>query len=428
MFFYVPLAATSILMMTTHSFFNAALSRLSSPEIYLSAFAVAKSLMHIFEGPIMMVRQTVSTLVHDAKSYFKVRKFFLIVTLLTVAVMSVISLSDLSNWIYIHIFGVERQVAEKAVIMLIIFTLFPVAAALRNFMQGIAVKLNKTPLFTIATIARLIYVFFLVLIVDKFTFISGAVFAGLMFLTAVGLEGVVICLGVKISEKNIPGKLKEIKKQENEELKPKINHSYIFRFFWPLIVTSIIHMTAMPLVNMGLARTYKPSIAISAFTVGWSLGLFFLSPAFLFHQQVIKYYENSREKIRSLKKFAILLGTGMLAVLAIVAFTDIGYYILRNWIEATDQISVLALDVLKLMLFMVPVILFREYYWGVLLKENKTRFVSYAKIINLISIVITIFVLLKINPANPAILGVLVFIVAEGSEAVYLSYAVHKKI
>ncbi len=424
MIFYVPMAVTSILMMTTHSLFNAALSRLPSPEIYLSAFAVAKSLMHIFEAPIMMVRQTVSTLVYNAKSYYKLKRFFMILTLLTITVMGIISLTTLSNWIYLNIFSVKGRILNEAVTILAIFTLFPAAAALRNFMQGIAVKLDRTPLFTIATLTRLIYVFILVLIVDKITFLSGAVFAGLMFFTAVGLEGIVIYIGVKISEKDIPGKLNKIWKKENKKTVKNISHSYIFRFFWPLIITSIIHMTATPLVNMGLARTVKPEIAISAFAVAWSLGLFFLSPAFMYHQQVINYYDDNRENIRSIKKFGLLMGIVMTVTLGTVAFSGIGYYILRNWIEATEEISILALDVLRLMIIMIPIIILREYFWGVLMKKDKTRFVSKAKVVNLVSIIITIITFLAINPSNPAIIGVFAFIFAEGMEVVYLSYAV----
>ena len=44
--FFTPLGMTSILIVITHSLFNMALARFPTPEVYISAFAVAKSFMH----------------------------------------------------------------------------------------------------------------------------------------------------------------------------------------------------------------------------------------------------------------------------------------------------------------------------------------------------------------------------------------------
>ncbi|MFW6390098.1 MAG: hypothetical protein ACOCZT_03215 [Halanaerobiales bacterium] len=421
------MAITSVLMMTTHSFFNAALSRLPSPQIYISAFAVAKSLMHIFESPIMMIRQAVSTLVYNAESYFRVRKFFIILTILTVAILGITAFTGVSEWIYRNIIGVKGRVLEEAMTILIIFTFFPAAAALRNFMQGVAVILNRTLLFSFATTGRLLYVLLLIFLVEKLTFLPGAVFAGLMFFTAVALEGIIIFTGVKLTEKNIPEKIENMK-EKNIHSQNQMTQIYIFKFFWPLIITSIIHMAAMPMVNMGLARSITPEIAISSFAVAWSLGLFFLSPGFMYHQLIINYYNNNKANKKSLKKFGLYMGLIIAGTLGLVSFSNIGIYILRNWIGATKTISILAIDVLKLMILLTPIILGREFYWGILMKKNKTRYVSKAKIVNIIGLVSSIIVLLIIKPHNSAIIGALAFITAEGMEVIYLNYIVNKEI
>ena len=423
------MAATSVLMMTTHSFFNAALSRLPSPEIYLAAFAVAKSVMHIFESPIMMVRQTVSTLVYNRQSYSKVKKFFIIVTLLTVGIMSLVAFTDMSEWLFSQIMGVEGRVLEEAIIIFSVFAFFPAAAALRNFMQGIAVKLDRTPLFTVATFFRLIYVFILIFLVDKLVFLPGSIFAGLMFFTAVGLEGIVIFTGVKITEKDISGKIKEKTGGEKAitHKQKKLTHRYIFRFFWPLIITSIIHMGVAPLVNMGLARTVSPEIAISAYTVAWNLGILIISPSFMYHQQIINFFDKSPAKTAALKKFGFYIGIIMFLILALLAFTKAGFFVMCNWIGVSELIAELARDVLRLMVFMPPIVMAREFYWGILMKENKTGFVSRGKTINLFSLIVVIIVLLIIMPSNPAIIGALAVIVAESMEALYLFYVVHSR-
>ncbi len=419
------------MMMTTHSFFNAALSRLPEPEIFLAAFAVAKSVMHIFESPIMMIRQAVSTLVSNSQSYFTVRRFFVVLTLISIGILSLVAFTDLADWILSNIIGVEGQVHREAVIILSIFAFFPAVAALRNFMQGIAVLLNKTPLFTAATFCRMVYVFVLVLLVERLSFLPGAVFAGLMFFTAVGMEGVVIFLGVKLSEKDIPGKL-DAAALSSENRSPKkssqnpITHMYIFRFFWPLVITSLIHMAMAPIVNMGLARSVSPEIAISAYTVAWNLGILILSPTFMFHQQVINYFDNTPEKTKSLKKFGLYLGIVIFLIMLIVSYTSLGFHIMKDLIGVTESIALLARDVLRLMIFMPPIIMLRQFYWGVLMKEGQTGSVSMGKVANIIALITVIIILLMIGPANPAIIGALAIIIAEGMEVLYLSRSVHR--
>ena len=95
-------------MMITHSLFNAALARLPSPAVYISAFAVAKSVVNLLKSPITMVRQTVSSLVGDKESYHKVRNFFVIFTSAIILFIAFIALSNLSSWIFKNIMGIKE--------------------------------------------------------------------------------------------------------------------------------------------------------------------------------------------------------------------------------------------------------------------------------------------------------------------------------
>ncbi len=425
--FYAPLAVTSMLMMTTNSFFNAALSRLPSPEIYIAAFALARSLLHIFESPLFMMRQAVSTLVFDARSYSRVKRFFLLLTLLTVTVMGILVLTGSVNWIYENIFGVEERVLQETVKILSIFMFFPAAVGFRNFLQGVAVKINKTILFTVSTSCSLIYVLLLILLVERLDFLPGAVFAGLMFLTAVTLEGLVIFIGIKFTQKDIPAKIEKMNRVKKEgNINYKLNYGYIFRFFFPLIITSFITMSVTPLVNIGLARSVEPEITISAYAVAWSLGWLLLSPGFMYHQLMINYYDKSKEKVESLKKFGFLLGLIISIIMILTAFSDLGYFVINNLIGASDRVTALSLDLLKLIVLFVPLLITREFCWGILIKENRTRFVRNGKLINLITLVFSMFILLFFSQLNAAFVGVFALLIAESMEVFYLKNVVKK--
>mgnify|MGYP000117194851 CR=1 FL=1 len=156
--FFIPLACTSILMMSSYSLFNAGLSRLSQPTVYLSAFAVAKSVLDVFKSPMLMVRQTVSSLVEDRESYRKVKNFVIIGVLAVVSFLALIALSGIGKWIFKNIMGIEGKTLQEAVIILRVFIFFPLASNLRNFVQGMVIKYDITPLFTAATVLRILYI------------------------------------------------------------------------------------------------------------------------------------------------------------------------------------------------------------------------------------------------------------------------------
>lgn len=423
--FYIPLIFTSILMMTTHSLMNAALSRLPAPAIYLSAYAVSKSVMLVLKSPIVMVRQTVSSLVEDEESYKKVKKFIMIGVTIIVLLLALVALTKIGYWIFKNIMGLRGKTLIKAVAILRIFILFPVVSTLRNFMHGLSIKYQATPLFTIATIFRIIYVGTIVIYMDKIAqYIPGSFIAGFLFLGALTIEALVMFIGVKLIVGDIKGNLDQIKQNkinESKKVTNDLNYKMIFMFFYPLAITSIMKFLISPVVNMGLARTARPEIAISAYAVGWYLGLIFMSPLFMFHQVPINFMgDNGNNNLNSIKKFGLILATVMTIVFLIISFTGIGYYILRNLIGATVEISKMALDVLKIMTVYPFIRVAREYYWGVLLKKHETTYISKGKVIGLTTLTIMIIFLTIIEPSNPAIIGVISLICSQITESLYL--------
>ena len=420
-----------MMVMVTHSLFNAGMARLDSPAVYLSAFAVAKGLAHLLKSPAVMSRQTVTALVVDKKSYHKVGKFLIIITASVVIMMSIISFTGLARWIFRDIMGLKGRVLDEAITILQILTVFPIAEIIRNIMQGLAIKHNVTYLTTIATGARIIFVFIMVISIDKLSALPGAVIAGLMFLGAVFIEAFVMFTGVRL----ITGKIQDGISRLSTKLPDadknwgeKLSYKFIIEFFYPLIITAIIKFICGPIINTGLGRTVNPEIAISAYAVGWSLGLIVTSPLLMYHQIPIYFLNNRRESYLEIKRFNIILGFLLSTIMACLAFTDLGYYILTNWIGATNEISLLAMDVLKVMTIIPLIRAFKEFYWGVLMKKHLTRYIGRGKIVGLMALIITVITMVIIDPANPALIGIMAQLANMSAEALYLYMIVVRKV
>lgn len=425
LYFFVPLGLTFLLISVTHSLFNAALARLPSPEIYLAGFTVAKSLLQVIQNPIAMIKQTVTALISDSKSYFKVRKFVL--TLVSIIVFSfvILAYSGGSRWVFKNVMGIESDVLNQAVIILRVFVFFPAALTLRNFMQAIAIKFKKTPLVTIATIARVAFVVIIIFSIKKLMFIPPGILAGMMFLGAIITEALTMTLGVKLTIKNIPKSLDKLNFKPTKVDNIEVNNRIVIHFFAPLVVTSLINSLANPIINSGLARTINPEVAISAYAVAWSVGVLFISPLMNFHQVPLNFIENDKDRVL-VKKFAVYVAITLSTMVGMIAFTPIGSYILSNLIGVTEEICIMAMGVLKVMTILPLIMVVRQYYWGILMKKRMTKYVRNGKIVNLTALIISIFVITLLKIGNPAIVGVLGKISSEFFESLYL-YKVSKR-
>ncbi len=419
--FFVPLAVTSFLITVTHSLFNAGLARLATPEIYISAFAVAKSLEQLLQSPVVMVRQVVTALVIDRQSYYKVKRFISLLVLGVVVFYAIFAYTGIARWVFSNLLGVKGRILDEAVHILRMLIIFPAAVALRSFNQGIAIRFRMTPLITLATIARIIYVCLMVYFVnDLAKLLPGAVIAGLMFLGAICVEALVAFLGVHFSIKNIPSGLEAMKQNRiSQEHLKEVTNRIILNFFLPLMITSLMRTLAKPVINAGLARAVSQEIALSAYAVGWNLGMIVISPLNMFHQVSLNFIEGELN-LQAVKKFAVCLGIFVSVVMVTISFTDVGYFILRNWICATEEISRLSLDVLRIMCLLPIIIISREYQWGILMKKHQTKNIGRAKIINLVSLIVAIFVLTFVNFPNPAVVGAIGMLFAQSMELISL--------
>ena len=425
--FILPLTFSSFLIILTHSLFNAGLARLPTPEIYISAFAVAKSLMHIFQSPIMMTRQTVTALADDRQSYKRSRIFLSLVVISIVVVLGIISYTGISRWIFREIMGLTGQTLEASITMLKVLFIFPGMVGIRDFLAGVCIKFRIAPLISVASVMRVIYVSIFVSFIDNIVILPGAILAAIMFLGGIICEVLVLVFGTRLILKNIPKSLESIKIRLSESPINDLTYKSIIAFFSPLAISAYLRTMTMPIINSGLARTYRPEIAISVFAVALSLGMIFVSPLLMFHQVPLQFINNENDhNMRSVKKFAAILGITLSSVMIIVSFTKISYLILFHLIGTSHEISVLSVDVLKIMSILPILFVGREFYWGIMMKRRLTKFIGIGKTINLVFLVTIILIMTLFTISNPSIIGAVALIGSQFSEVIYL-YIISKK-
>ena len=428
--FFLPLGATQAMIALTHSLFNAALARFPSPEVMISAFAVTKSILQMIQNPVSMIKHTVTSLTTDAKSYYKVRRFVALMGFLIVGLFVLFAFTGLSRWIMSTLIGVKGPVLDEAETMLKILVFFPLFVSIRDFHQGVAIKLRMTPVVTIGTFLRVIFVGIMVLLADRFTFLPGSYYAPGIFAIALFIEASTVTIIMNRTQRDIPGAIERqsVKNGDIEEGRKEMNNRMIMMFFVPLLLTSALRTAARPIINAGLARTVAPEIAISAFAVGWSVGVLALAPLMMFHQVPINFLKEKDhpERYQSVKRFAALIGGSLSFIIGILGFTPLGYYVLSNIMGTSDVVSLMAADVLKVMAALPIFFVIRQYLWGIFMKRQSTFFVSIGKIVNLFTLVGIVVLGTFLAPENPAIIGASAMVIAEMVECSFLFIAKRK--
>jgi len=423
--FYAPIAFSFFLAISTHSLFNAGLARLSQPEVYISAFAVARSLMHVFESPMIMITQTVAALADGPGNYRKVRTFTLGLLAVIVGLLAFFTMGGLANAVFVHVMDLRGDTLAAANIIMRVFIAFPCASAVKFFMQGIMIRLQVTPLLSAATIIRIGYVVLFILNIDRLTMISEAAAAGLMFFTALAMEGLLLLIGARLFIGRLPEAVEKASK--SWPASPRLTYPMIISFFSPLILTSIIRTLAMPVINTGLARTPSPELALSAYAVAWGLAMIIMSPSIMFHQVSLSFAGRLQpERLRTIKLFALLVGLAMSFTMAVLAFSDGAYFILTRLIGASSLISQMAVEVLKVGSILPLLMIGREFYWGILAKQRLTKYLGISKVISVVMLTVTVGLLSLLDLPNPAVIGILAMMVSEAVEFTFLYVVTHR--
>ncbi len=98
-FFWIPLAATWLMMATEGPFLAAIIARLANPKFNLAAFGVAFSFAVFIEAPVIMIMSASTALAKDRDSYIKLRNFTFVLNGITTAVMIIFIIPPIFTFI-----------------------------------------------------------------------------------------------------------------------------------------------------------------------------------------------------------------------------------------------------------------------------------------------------------------------------------------
>ena len=142
--FWVPLAATWLMMATEGPFLAAVIARLADPKYNLAAYGVAFSFALFIEAPVIMMMSASTALVKDRDSFIKLRNFTYTLNGIITLIMVIFIIPPVFYFITQQIIGLPENIARLTHYACIILLPWPSALGYRRVYQGLLIRSNLT--------------------------------------------------------------------------------------------------------------------------------------------------------------------------------------------------------------------------------------------------------------------------------------------
>jgi Na+-driven multidrug efflux pump len=252
--------------------------------------------------------------------------------------------------------------------ILIIVTFF---SAIRCLFQGIIILNKQTKWLTIGMIIRLIVMYVLSLAFINTGNIDAKTGA-YIFLAGMMVESLISF---------IEGRTLVNKMVEDDKNHTITKKSQIFRFYNPLILSSLIIVMVGPVINAFLGKTNEIELAIASYAIALSITQLFLSFFTYIHQIVLTFYKEHPQKVQ---RFTLMVGFIPTGILGLFCYTPIGPFFIEHALGTNERLVNASMESLRVFLLMTLVFPFIDFCNGLLMVRNKTKIMVLSQSANLL--------------------------------------------
>jgi progressive ankylosis protein len=410
--FWIPLAATWLMMSLEGPYLSALIARLAEPKFNLAAYGIAFSLALIIEAPVIMMMSASTALVKDYQSFKQLRKFnYILSASLTVAMM-ILVIPPIFYFITENLIGLPREVSYLTHLAVMILIPWPGAIGYRRFYQGILIRNNLTRLVAYGTIIRLISMTITAFMLFKFSNVPGVVVG------ASALSAAVICEAIasKIMVKKFLIKLKNQLNETQSELKIK----EIIRFYYPLALTSILTLGIQPFVTFFIGQSRMPLESFAVMPVVTSFVFIFRGLGLSYQEVVVALIGDTMAGFEQLKRFAIKLAAFVAGTLMLIAFTPLAEIWFRDVSGLSESLTEFAKLPLMIMSFFPAFTVLISFQRAVLVKANETKQITYGTAIEFVGIIVVVAICIKFFSLVGAVAATIAFVIGRIAACGYL--------
>jgi progressive ankylosis protein len=409
--FWLPLAATWLMMSMEGPFIAAIIARLPEPKFNLAAFGVAFSFALVIEAPVIMIMSASTALVKDCFSFKKLRNFTYIINGVITALMIVFLIPSIFDYITIDLISLPKKVSDLTYIACIILLPWPGTIGYRRFYQGIMIRYNYTRRVAYGTVIRLVMMSATALILYVFYKFDGVIVGASALTVGVTSEAI----ASKIMSLKI---LKSIKERESGE--NKIGYKEIIKFYYPLALTSLLGLGVHPFVTFFIGQSRMAIESLAILPVVNSLVFIFRSTGLSFQEVGIALFGEKGEGFIPLRNFALrlaVISTGLLMIISFTPLAKIWFHDISGLSIELTEFAILPLIIISIMPALSVLISFQR---SILVANKNTSPITPATAIEVIGILLVLFLLINGFYLVGAVAAMTAFIIGRIGSIIYL--------
>lgn len=411
--FWMPLAATWLMMSIEGPFLSAIIARMPNPKYNLAAYGVAFAVALIIEAPVIMMMSASTALVKSQRSFLKLRSFSYTINFSTTLLMLVLLIPPIFNFFALEIMNLETKVADLTYWAVLLLIPWPGAIGYRRFYQGILIKNNETRKVAYGTIIRLIsmsstaIVLFISLKIDGVLIGASALSAGVIMEAA--------------SSKFMAGaalkKLRSIESADNEIL----SYKGILSFYYPLALTSLLGLGVHPMVTFFMGQSRMPLESLAVLPVVNSLVFIFRSIGLSLQEVIIALAGEHNEGIGKLKKFSFYAGISVLTALSLIAFTPMSHLWFRVISGLSPELSHFAVPAVRILALLPALTVLISFQRSILVHTRNTKPITFATAVEVSGIILVMFLLITYFNATGIIAAAAAYLLGRIGANLYLT-------
>jgi Na+-driven multidrug efflux pump len=411
-YFWLPLAATWIMMSVEGPYLAALIARSAEPKFNLAAYGVAYSLALIIEAPIIMIMSASVALVKDIQSFRKLRNYTYAANTLLTMLMLLLIVPEIFYFLTEDLIGLPTEVSSLTHIATIILIPWPAAIGYRRFYQGLLIKNDLTRRVAYGTIIRLMAMSVTAIILYLMKNVSGVIIGAAALSMGVVMEAVASRFMVN----------KILKKMRSEDLIPEFNLTYkeISKFYYPLALTSLIGLGVQPLVTFFVVQSRMAIESLAVLPVVTSFVFIFRALGLSYQEVVIALIGESTERLKMLLKFASGLSIILVSVLALFAFTPLADFWFVTVSGLTQSLADFAKLPLMIMFFFPALTVLISIQRGLLVTSKQTKPITIGTITEFGTIVIALILLINYMNLVGAVAATIAFVAGRLASNYYL--------
>ncbi len=355
--FFWPLALMGAVLVLSGQFQNGILARYPDAVRELAVFAIAGSTFGLFHAGISFVSQMANVYARSEAGTRQALRFVIVICVVLSSLIALLAFTTVGTWLMRFIYGINDDLLHQVMRYMQLYIPLIVVDGIRQFLVGLLVQARMTGRLTIVNMMQLS-----VVIASLIAGFSSGMDAPIVLVGSMILgSGCHLMLLVWLVRKDYT--LPEHREHES------LSFGELFRFFLPVATTGVMFAISRPVLYALIARSPDAVVSIAAMRVGFDVASLFQVTANQFRHFFVTFGDDDLPLKR---QFMWLVGGGITVSMLLVAATPVSHFLLSDLIGIQGTVLTYSREVLLWMCFLPGLILWRNYYHGLLMVARRT--------------------------------------------------------